>query len=135
MYKDKDRQREANRKASQRARDRRGMTVNGNGTHVIPEQANIPTDKREQVTKRGKDIKCFEDLPPDVQRTIVNMSTIDGQLNKDEKAKRTARAVHYQSLFPDRYYSTGVGCAEPTGNPEIHDYDPDKPGLNQRLNL
>ncbi len=145
MYKDKDRQREANREASQRRRDKgmtkgmtnQGVTVTGSDTRVIPErtaQGNIrvskPGDddyvpqcettrafiedrpKRPETGKRGKDIKCFADLPPDVQRTIVKMSTTDGRLDKEDKAKRTARAIHYQGLFPDSWYSKSPEAQE-----------------------
>ena len=65
-------------------------------------------DKRPETGKRGKDIKCFADLPPDVQETIHKLSTIDGKIDQTAKANRTAIAIHYQRLFPDRYNSTGV---------------------------
>ena len=55
-----------------------------------------------------KQVKCFEDLPPDVQKTIDSMSVVEGKIDKTIKANRTAIAVHYQHLFPDRYYNTGV---------------------------
>ncbi|KKL19791.1 hypothetical protein LCGC14_2461940 [marine sediment metagenome] len=53
---------------------------------------------------RGKDIKCFADLPPDVQRTIDRLSLVDGKIDQTVKANRTAIAVSYQHLFPDKYY-------------------------------
>ena len=53
--------------------------------------------------KRGKDIKCFGDLPPDVQATINRVSE-----SNEEKAKRTAAAIKYQHLFPERYHSIGM---------------------------
>ena len=65
-------------------------------------------DKRPETGKRGKDIKCFEDLPPDVQQTIDSMSVVDGVIDQTIKANRTAIAINYQHLFPDRYYSAGV---------------------------
>lgn len=49
--------------------------------------------------KRGLDIKCFEDLPPDVQQTIVQISQ-----SPEEKRRRTGIAIRYQHLFPERYY-------------------------------
>ena len=58
--------------------------------------------------KRGKDIKCFEDLPPDVQQTINSMSMVDSKIDQTIKVNRTAIAIHYQHLFPDRFHSTGV---------------------------
>ena len=53
--------------------------------------------------KRGKDIKCFEDLPPDVQATIRNLSDTN-----EEFQRRVGIAIRYQHQFPDRYYTTGV---------------------------
>lgn len=60
------------------------------------------------IPKRGKDIKTFDDLPPDVQQTIDKMSVVEGKIDHTLKVNRTAIAIHYQHLFPDRYYSTGV---------------------------
>jgi len=59
------------------------------------------------TVKRGVDIKTFEDLPPDVQRTIEAMSQ-HADNKAEDKAKRTARAIAYQHLFPDRYETTGL---------------------------
>ncbi len=58
--------------------------------------------------KRGKDIKYFGDLPMDVQATIDRLSVVDGKIDQTVKANRTAIAINYQHLFPDRFYSTGV---------------------------
>jgi len=58
--------------------------------------------------KRGLDIKCFEDLPPDVQETIDRMSVFNGKIDRAIKIKRTEAAIRYQHLFPDRYHSTGI---------------------------
>ncbi|KKK68418.1 hypothetical protein LCGC14_2944250 [marine sediment metagenome] len=145
MYKDKDRQREANRQAQAKFKAK-GITEQGitlpketdlgntltttqTVSAAMPErtaQGNIRVSKpgdddyvpqcettrafvedrpKGHRPKRGKDIKCFADLPPDVQRTIDKMSTTDGRLDKEDKAKRTARAIHYQRLFPDSWYS------------------------------
>ena len=60
--------------------------------------------------KRGKDIKVFEDLPADVQDTINRMSLVDGKIDQAVKAKRTAAAIKYQHVFPDRYEPTGNVC-------------------------
>lgn len=122
MYKDKDKQREANREASQRRRDKgmtkqmsnEGMTARNGTLNVIPS------------SKRGKDIKCFADLPPDVQDTISLMSQRDGKIDKDEKAKRTLAAIKYQHLFPDRYEPVSLAervglCV--TGKPGDSDYN------------
>lgn len=89
MYKDADKQREAQRDwVRQKRAKEQGSTVGS--------------------TKRGKDIKVFEDLPSHVQQTIDMMSTVDGKIDKIVKANRTAIAVNYQHQFPDRFHSTGV---------------------------
>lgn len=143
MYKDKDRQREANRQASQRRRNRKGMTNEGMTPQGMTEQwtgidsmikpkpeltaqGNIrvskPGDadyepqcettrafvegrpKDLSTAKRGKDIKLFEDLPPDVQETIRTVSS-----SNEEFQRRAGIAIRYQHLFPeDRYHSTGA---------------------------
>lgn len=119
MYKDPDKQREANKKASQRQRDKqKGMTVEGmtnqgmtDGSIPIEVLAKVDKACGEHLAhglKRGNDIKCFEDLPPDVQRTIDRMSIVNGKIDQTIKANRTAIAINYQHLFPDRYYGTGV---------------------------
>jgi len=59
--------------------------------------------------KRGKDIKCFEDLPDDVRATIDHMSRgSNGKIDHTILVNRTAIAINYQHLFPGRYYSTGA---------------------------
>ena len=104
MYKDKDRQREANREANKRYRERQEARE----SCVIPD-GNVRRDTFPKPThKRGKDIKTFNDLPPDVQKTIDSMSMVEGKIDQTIKANRTAIAVNYQHLFPDRYNSTGV---------------------------
>ena len=76
--------------------------------------------------RRGKDIKCFEDLPPDVQQTIDKMSIVDGKIDQTIKANRTAIAVNYQRLFPGRYYPVSTyrypQDAAVTGKPGDEDY-------------
>ena len=93
MYKDKGKQREANRQASQRQRDKKGMTDDCAKAGIV-----IPDHPVPVIPKRGKDIKCFEDLPVDVQATINRLSE-----SNEEKAKRTAAAIKYQHLFPDSF--------------------------------
>jgi len=93
MYKDKDRQKEANRKASQHRRDKaKGMTQEG---VVIPDHPVPVIPKSDKF--RGLAITCFEDLPPDVQKAIR-------QEPEDQWSIRTVVAIHYQHLFPHRYY-------------------------------
>lgn len=149
MYKDKDKQREANRQASQRRRDKRkGMTKQGVTTEGMTQGVTsyigcVPETKDTGVTfrpdcvtcehmvdggndraacdiggcnkpKRGKDIKCFEDLHPDIQRTIIGLSIDDmGKVDEGEKQRRTAIAIHYQHLYPDRYTPTGYAGTNP----------------------
>lgn len=157
MYKDKDRQREANKQAKERwkakqadkyVREALGIPKEGIPERGIPPivDEGIPSPKPERTAlgnirvskpgdddyvpqcettrafiegrpkrpetgKCGKDIKCFEDLPLDVQATIDMMSVVDGKIDQTIKANRTAIAIHYQHLYPDRYYSTGRGAA------------------------
>lgn len=98
MYKDPDKQREANRLASQRRRDKKGMTDDCHKAGIV-----IPDHPVPVIPKRGKDIKCFADLPPDVQASINSLSE-----SNEEKAKRTKIAIAYQHTFPNRFHSTGV---------------------------
>ena len=109
MYKDKDRQREANRKAQAKFKAK-GITK-----RVLPKsdkevfgETMLKMTSHEQQLKRGKDIKCFADLPPDVQKSIDRMSiNKDGTINQTVKANRTAIAINYQHLFPNSYESAG----------------------------
>ena len=134
MYKDKDKQREANKLQMQRARAAKGNTkqlvgqsntsyprvtdqdftklIAGAGPNHV--RASKPGDAdyepmcettkafvegRSKVEpKRGLDIKCFEDLPPDVQQTIRTISD-----SNEEFQRRTVIAIHYQHTFPGRY--------------------------------
>ena len=100
-YKDKDKQREAQREWVRQKR--------------LKEQGS---------TKRGKDIKCFADLPRDVQQTIERVSRINNNEAeyKTEKAKRTASAIRYQHLFPERYGADHLR-GYVTGKPGDADYN------------
>ena len=138
MYKDKDKQREAQRdwvrqKRAVKGSTEQGSTVTKADSHVdasdigivkalhasvipcdarlkvIPENTPVvilcETDSTDEYKpKRGKDIKTFKDLPPDVQQTIDEMSVVDGKIDQTIKVNRTAIAVNYQRLFPGRYY-------------------------------
>ena len=115
MYKDPDKQREANRIAQARFKAK-GITNQGitPTSPVIPEQpllhkAVAPKKYALHIIpkptpRRGKDITKFEHLPPDVQGTINRLSKDDDQ----EHGRRTAIAINYQHTHPERYYSTGV---------------------------
>lgn len=112
MYKDPDKQREANRKAQAKFKAK-GVTKQGITLPKKTDLGNTLTTTQTVgavIPKRGKDIKCFEDLPADVQMTINYMSwDKEGEVfNQEEKDRRTVAAIHYQHLFPDRYYSTGA---------------------------
>lgn len=140
-YKDKAKQREANRQAQARFKAKsKGITKQGiTEPEVIPEQQSevIPKPDLEKCRYCGADlpklesprrfpgacypctvkphtkpkevgnIKVFEDLPPDVQKSIETMSQFADNPSED-KARRTARAIHYQHLFPGRFHSTGM---------------------------
>ena len=70
----------------------------------LKEQVNkVYQEFREAKRKRGKDIKCFADLPPDVQENINRTSD-----SEQERKLRPACAIHYQNMSPDRFNSTGV---------------------------
>ena len=123
MYKDKDKQREANRQANKRYRDKgitekvsRKQGITGSKEHSMEcDPDTLAVFNESKSIKRGKDIKCFEDLPVDVQQSINKMSEVDvdGTIDKAEKAKRTLAAIKYQHLFPD---SQGLGmCPVCTG--------------------
>jgi hypothetical protein len=142
MYKDKDKQREANRERQRRYKEKQKALLNEGVTDkALPTgydrtaAGNLTEEGIRQYRKigykssnelsvntprRGKDIKCFEDLPPDVQETINQMCRIDdNKIDATAKANRTAIAINYQHLYPDRYHSTGVICSGPvvTGKP------------------
>ncbi len=80
MYKDKDKQREANRKAQAKFKAK-GITegiTNQGITEGITEGLGLrqsPVVILDSSPKRGKDIKCFTDLPVDVQDRINRMKT------------------------------------------------------------
>ena len=124
MYKDKDKQREANRVAQARFKAKgitEGITNQGITltSPVIPEQpllhkAVAPKKYALHIIpkptpRRGKDITNFEHLPPDVQGTIIRLTTNqDGTVDEQARTNRTAIAIDYQHKQPDKYYSTGV---------------------------
>lgn len=100
MYKDKDKQREANKLRMRQVRSQGNTKGN---TDRVTQQGNTDKEwlsqelkKDKYKPKRGLDIKCFADLPADVQQTIDKMSVVDGKIDKDEKAKRTEAAIKYQ---------------------------------------
>ena len=128
MYKDKDKRRDKERDRQRRYRASKGVTGVTEPKGVTNEAQTSPMldafkdenirrqeyeDKLDLLKtlamkdtggkpKRGKDIKAFADLPPDVQATINRVSQ-----SNEEKQKRTAAAIKYQHLFPDRFHSTG----------------------------
>ena len=85
MYKDKDRQRQANKQAKARWKAKQG----------IPSDEGIP-----------------QGIPLDVQRTVNRLSTnLDGTVDEQARANRTAIAIDYQCKHPNRYYNTGVALS------------------------
>lgn len=97
-YKDQEKQKEANRQAQARFRAK-GITELGITNQKIANKV-IPN------TRRGKDIKCFEDLHPEIQANIRRISDTN-----EEFKRRTAMAIHYQHIFPERYEPQGAVCA------------------------
>jgi hypothetical protein len=118
-YKDKDRQREANAERQRRYKAKQKALLNEGVTGVIPKgvtemiqdvaanggEYSFKTVKGEVQDvhhtqhKRGKDIKCFADLPPDVQQTIDSLSIVEGKIDKTIKANRTTIAIGFQRQF------------------------------------
>lgn len=113
MYKDKDKQREANRKAQAKfkakgitqavlkgitegAKLQKKMGITEGISERVLSDAELKAHCVKVIPKRGKDIQCFEDLPLDVQQAI-------NKEEPDQRARRTAAAIKYQHLFPDRY--------------------------------
>ncbi len=151
MYKDKDKQREAQREWIRRKRveqspkefkiraegtfagsTKQGSTKQGSTGTLVPKPRYSGSDTQsvkqaDEIVnlKRGKDIKCFEDLPPDVQQTINRLSAVGGTIDKFLKANRTAIAINYQHMSPDRYYPQDAVISSPvvTGKPGDADYN------------
>ena len=110
MYKDKDKQREAQRNwVRQKRIDKKGSTTVVMGS--FQDAFDNAVKEVKSKPKRGKDIKCFADLPTDVQQTIDSMSTVAGKIDQTIKANRTAIAVNYQHTFgAGAYYPHGAVC-------------------------
>lgn len=135
MYKDKDKQREAGKERVRRYRDKhKGVTSEGVTDKALPDGTmSIETltmmdvgcgNKLTHGLKRGKDIKCFEDLPPDVQETIEQMSMVDGKIDQTRKVNRTAIAVSYQHSHANRYYPEDAALSYVVvGKPGDADYN------------
>lgn len=122
MYKDKAKQKEANKIASQRRRDKaKGMTdVITGDVYVIPEPDQNVIPKKQGITcvecdreyegigcshicrAKQKRVSCFEQLPADVRRTIESMAS-----SPADKQARTERAIRYQRMYPSPH-STGL---------------------------
>ena len=143
MYKDKDKQKETQRERQRRYRAERGLKAYPKGVTESRRDTKGVTDiERDKAIefmaktagkveraepKRGKDIKCFADLPPDVQVTIDRLSLVDGKIDHTDKAKRTAAAIKYQHLFPHKFDNPGpltdAELVAVTGKPGDADYN------------
>ena len=82
MYKDKSKQREANAERQRRYKARqKGVTSEGVTCKALPidktPYAELIGDKICNIPKRGKDIKCFEDLPPDEQKAMCEGGLVE----------------------------------------------------------
>lgn len=110
MYKDKDKQREANRKAQAKFKVK-GITNRPLSGITLPKETDLGNTLTTTQTvgavipKRGKDIKCFADLPPDVQDRINRLRTGDGI-----KARETGNELAYQ-----RFITGKLGDADYNG--------------------
>ncbi len=133
MYKDKEKQKEAGRerqrryKAKQKALLNQGVTGKAlPSVTLIPRSlANVANEVATALPKRGKDIKCFEDLHPSIQAIINGTSKdIDGNIDQHEHSRRTAIAINYQHLFPNRYAPlTAICTGVVNSKPGDADYD------------
>ena len=115
MYKDKDKQRDAQRNWVRQKRAVKGST--GQGSTEVKLVGDLPPKEQAMVLKvlsppkpkRGKNIKCFADLSLDIKKTIVRLTTNpDGSIDHAARANRIAIAIDYQHKHPDRYHSTGA---------------------------
>ena len=96
MYKDKEKQKEANRAAKARFKAKQGIPVE----QGIPDIPGIPE----------------QGIPPDVQATINRLTTNqDGTVDEQARTNRTAIAIDYQHKQPDKYYSTLLILRTTTG--------------------
>lgn len=86
------------------------------GTVKDPEILDKP--ERPVKPKRGKDIKTFEDLPPDVQATIKRVSQ-----SNEEYQRRVQAAIKYQHLFPDSWISASGRQPSPKAYAKEHGFD------------
>ena len=112
MYKDKDKANQAAKERMRRYRSK-GVTTEGVTNQL---KANTVTPNM----RRGKDIQCFADLPPDVQVTVIRLTTNqDGSVDEQARTNRTAIAINYQHVFPDKYecHSIGIAPADMLPNP------------------
>lgn len=75
-----------------------GVVVTKAESHVDASDIGVVKAIHKNIRKRGKDIKTFKDLPPDVQQTIRTISESD-----EEFQRRTVIAIAYQHTFPGRY--------------------------------
>ncbi len=105
MYKDKAKQKEANRlaKARQRAKENAVIPKCWCCGNVIPEGtvccgpcAWSGRAKTSPDRPKTKIVETYADLPPDIKSTIEYMSR-----DTEDKAKRIERAIKYQQMFPD----------------------------------
>lgn len=106
MYKDKEKQREANRERQRRYKLKQKALLSKGVTKALPD-GNMSYEIYEKMEescnnppRRGRDITKFEHLPLDVQASIARISDGDDIV----KANRTAVAINYQHQFPGRFY-------------------------------
>lgn len=112
MYKDKEKQKVANRLAAQRQRDKlKGMTpsitqgMTKQGIPIIPDAPivipafNVPGVKPLglPLERTGSTCDSFETLPLDVQQDIDRLTAwCEQKAIADDRAARIQRAIHYQ---------------------------------------
>ena len=155
MYKDKDKQKEANRLASQKRRNKaKGMTdvltnehyvIPGSNTGVIPKhcdglevtdeapsRADLIDGIPPQFLPGSQSIieqrfKGFDGLPLDVQHTIDRIST-----SPEERAQRIAIALDYQAKHPGSRHKGIDYDSQPRSTAKPGDADYQSSGIEER---
>lgn len=118
-YKDKERQKQANREASRRCRLRQQQGMTQDESKVIPV---IPKQPENVIPNYGQpNCQCrhCQTARTNKSKNVINHGSY-----------KTASQLVENEI--NRVILPGDPDYEPTGNPETHDYDPNKPGLGSQ---
>ena len=111
MYTDKDRQKQANKEANKRYRERKGITQGITDKGITQGLAADAVGKALAVEQPSGAKPAFADLPLDVQHEIDRMcyETTGQRQASHTRAAMTERALHYQATMGKRH-SHGATC-------------------------